>query len=102
MTDEEIAAERNAKIEKTKQRVLTEIFGEKAAKSNPDIPIVEFRTIDKNWNSGTSWMSQPRFTNPMNNDTRGVGEYNKLIHDNNGVIVTVSDEKPGFAADPIK
>ena len=98
MTDEE----RNANIERIKKRTLASIFGDKATSVDVEVPDVEYHTVDKNWNSGKLWMNQPRFTNPMNNDMEGIAEFNKKIHDNNGVVVTVMHKKPGFAAEPIK
>lgn len=99
MTDNE----RLEKINSIKNRVLTEIFGEDAMKASSTIDYVEKRTIDKNWNTNKSWMDQLRITNPMNNDYEGVGYYNKLLHDNNGVIVTsVENFKPDFSAPPLK
>lgn len=98
MTDEE----RNAAIERIKQETIARILGEEAANNDVDVPDVEYRTIDKNWNSQKSWMSQLRITDPMNNDMEGVGYYNQLLHDTDGIIRTVMHDKPGFAADPIK
>ena len=98
MTDEE----RNAAIERIKHKTLVKIFGEEAANNTVDVPDVEYRTLDKNWNSQKSWMSQLRITDPMNNDMEGVGYYNQLLHDTGGIIRTVTHDKPGFAADPIK
>lgn len=97
MTDEE----RNVKIESIKQRTLASIFGE-SSKNSTEIDEVEFRDTDKNWNSGKCWMNQPRMTSPMNNDMKGLAEFNKKIHDNHGVVVTIMRDKPGFAAEPVK
>lgn len=102
MNSDQADVERNAKIEKTRQRVLNEIFGKEVAEKVVEVPEVEVRTTDKNWNTQKSWMSQTRVTTPMNNDFSEVGYYNKLLHDNNGVMVIVSNEKPGMAIDPIK
>ena len=98
MTD----AERIAKMTDKKNRILAEIFGNDST-SVPVSPEVEKRVVDKNWNSGKSWMDQIRITIPMNNDMQYVGYYNDLIHKNNGVMVTVVDSfKAGFAAPPVK
>lgn len=87
MTDEE----RNFKIEKIKQRTLTKILGDATCNSTT-IDEVEFRETDHNFASGACWMDMPRIKGRMNNDMKGVGQYNKLRHDNNGKIVTVISE----------
>lgn len=98
MTDEE----RNAAIERIKHNTIAKLLGEEVANNDVDVPDVEYRTTDKNWNSQKSWMSQLRITNPMNNDMEGVGYYNQLLHDTGGIIRTVMHDKPGFAANPVK
>lgn len=98
MTDEE----RNAAIERIKHNTIAKLLGEEVANNVVDVPDVEYRTADKNWNSQKSWMSQLRITNPMNNDMEGVGYYNQLLHDTGGIIRTVMHDKPGFAANPVK
>ena len=98
MTDEE----RNAAIERIKHNTIAKLLGEEVANNDVDVPDVEYRTTDKNWNSQKSWMSQLRITNPMNNDMEGVGYYNQLLHDTGGIIRTIMHDKPGFAANPVK
>ena len=98
MTD----AERIEKMNKTRDRLWTEIFGADVVKASSSVPEVELRTTDKNWNTQRSWMDRIRITSPMNSDMRSIGEINQQLHDNHGVIVTVMTEKPGFAIDPIK
>ena len=103
MTYEQQLAEQelDRKFAATKQRVENELLGSKRLDiKDPDA--VEFRDVDKNWNAGKSWLSQLRHTNPMNNDMEGVGEYNELIHKNNGVVITKMNVKPGFDAPFIK
>ena len=77
------------------------IFGETSTEV-ADVDAVEKRVVDSNWNAGKSWMSQFRCTSPMNNDMVGVGEYNDLIHKNNGVVVTQMHDKPVFDAPVVK
>lgn len=97
MTDEE----RNAKIESIKQATIARLLGDDVANAAP-VDEVEFRDIDKNWNSKKCWMDYSRITNPMNNDMAGIAEFNKKMHDNKGVVVTIMRDKSAFAADPIK
>ena len=91
----------DSKFASIKARVENKLLGSKRLETN-DPDAIEFRDVDKNWNAGKSWMSQLRYTNPMNNDTEGVGAYNELIHKNNGVVVTKMNAKPGFDAPFIK
>ena len=98
MTD----TERNAKIESIKNRVLDELLGPATNLDATSIDDVEVRKIDKNWNTGKCWMDQPRFTSPMNNSMESIADFNRMMVNNKGVVVTVMRDKPAFTADPIK
>ena len=102
MTETSLSNEEwEALYNKPREALFARIFGDKMCKITDISPKVI--VTDKNWNSGKSWMDQLRITDPMNNDHEWVGYYNQLLHDNNGVMVTVVDSfKVGFAASPVK
>lgn len=97
MTDEE----RNIKIEAIKQRTLAQLFGQSNDVCS-DADEIEFRDVDKNWNSGKSWMEQIRITTPMNNDMTGLAEFNEQTHLTKGKVVTIMRDKPDMLVAPIK
>lgn len=97
MTD----VERFAKMDATKKRILNELVPDDPKLSH-EVDDVEKRDVDKNWNSSKIWMYNLRITSPMNNDLNGIGDYNTMLHDNNGVMVTVADSKPLTTAPIVK
>lgn len=94
MTDKEL----DEKFASIKNRVINELVGGTGCASEAS-PEVEFTDVDKNFGSTTHWMEKVRIKGRMNNDFAGVGQYNQLLHDNNGKIITQTSEpleKAGF------